>query len=232
MAIPVEIPLSALTNHGPILPKSNKNDYDKSTIVSILPMRLEEFKHTIQPARFVIEKGSFESPSILHVGQSSWWREFNETQPPIEVICSSVEVAEAIIRDYCSGLLGCDMEGSVPGLFFIYGKLTLDEIKLKYRSKLAEVNEKQRTWYRELVKQADGFWSRSNGNPLVIWDIMKLAARELGYLDRPWLKDSFMSERIQCFACGNFRDPKFPICPTCKVIDPTHPLAKDVKFAV
>jgi uncharacterized OB-fold protein len=38
-------------------------------------------------------------------------------------------------------------------------------------------------------------------------------------------------ELIRCNACGNLRNPQYPVCPTCKNVDMSHPLAKELKFA-
>ncbi len=124
------------------------------------------------------------------------------------------------------------MVDRMPGLFFVLGEATVTEIKTKYKEKLAEVNEKQNNWYRILVRLADSLWARSNGNPLVIADDMRLAARSLHFDDKPWLKDFQAIQRTPCKFCGNLRDPAYPICGMCKAIDPDHPLSKTVKFAV
>ena len=79
--------------------KQPVNPMDKSTIVSIYPQEVDEKKVTIQPGRFIIPPGSFEKPSILIVGPSSWWREIDEHQPFLEITCSSVQVAEAVVKE-------------------------------------------------------------------------------------------------------------------------------------
>lgn len=211
--------------------RAPKNPMDKCTIVSIFPKDIYEDKVTIEPAKFHIPAGTYEKPSILVVGSSSWWREIDLDQPMLEIPNSSIQIANSIINDYCNGMLGCDMNASMPGLFFVLGEQTLAKIRAEYKTKLDEVKAKQDNWYRVLVKLADSLWARANGNPLVIWDEMRLAARSLGLDTKPWLKDYILSEMIKCFACGGLRNPEFPVCPTCRAIDPNHPLAKDLKFA-
>src|SRR4029077_4532765 len=138
----------------------------------------------------------------------------------LEIPVGSIQVAESIIRDYCNGMLGCNMGDSMPCLLFVLGEHTAMEIKLKYKTKLDEVKAKQDNWYRILVRLADSLWSRTSGNPLAIWDEMRLAARSLNLNDKPWLKDYQQAELVRCFACGNMRNESYPICPTCKTIDP------------
>lgn len=211
--------------------RSIRNPLDKSTVVSIFPKYIGEEKWTIHPGKFIIQPGTYENPALLVVGPSSWYREFPDDQPTLEIPCSSVEVADSIIRDYCNGMLGCDMESAIPGMFFVPGEVNVIKIKTEYKNKLDEVKEKQDNWYRNLVKLADSLWARSNGNPLVIWDEMRLAARSLNYNDKDWLKDFQIDELIRCIACGSLKNPKYPVCPTCKAVDQNHPMAKEVKFA-
>jgi hypothetical protein len=225
-----EFSASALNNRKMI--RSMKNPLDKCTIVSIFPKEINEVKHTIEPGRFHVDPGSFENPAILVVGPSSWWKDYDIEQPMLEIPNSSIQIAHSIITDYCNGALGCDMGDAMPGLFFILGSVNQLEVKTKYREELEKARAKQNNWYNILVKLADSLWARTNGNPLTICDEMRLAARELNFNDKVWLKDFQVAQLVRCVACGGMRNPDFPICPTCKVIDPTNPLAKDLKYAI
>lgn len=212
--------------------RSAKNPMDKCTIVSIFPKEIDEIKHTIEPGHFHIPAGTLESPSTLIVGSSSWWKDIDVDQPMLEIPVSSIQIADSIIKDYANGMLGCNMGDTMPGLFFVLGEHNTLEIKMKYKEKLAEMNVKQNRWYEILVRLADSLWSRTAGNPLVIWDVMRLAAESLNYKDKPWLKDFATIQLVRCVACGGMRNPDYPICPTCKSIDSSHPLSKELKFAI
>ena len=212
--------------------RSVKNPLDKCTIVSIFPKEILEIKHTIEPGKFLIPSGDFEKPSILVVGSSSWWKDIDVDQPMLEIPHSSIQIADSVIKDYCNGVLGCNMADSMPGLFFILGEHSKIDIKLKYKKELEIVKAKQDNWYKILVRLADSLWARSNGNPLVICDEMRLAARSLNFNDKAWLKDFQTAELVRCVGCGGMRNPMYPICPSCKLIDSTHPLAGNLKFAV
>lgn len=225
-----EFTLPSISNRKLI--RSTKNPMDKCTIVSILPKDIDEVKHTIEPGRFIIKEGTFEKPSILVVGSSSWWREIDDDQPMLEIPVSSIQIADSVIKDYCNGMLGCNMSDAMPGLFFVLGEHTLLDIKTNYKNQLETSKIKQDNWYKILVRLADSLWARTNGNPLVISDEMRLAAKSLNNDDKPWLKDFKTAELIRCAACGSMKDPNYPVCPACKAIDKDHPLAKDLKFAV
>jgi hypothetical protein len=204
---------------------------DKATIVSVFPKEINEEKVTIFPSKFHIPAGTYKEPAVVVVGPSSWWRDIDPDQPMLEIPVSAVQIAQSVIVDYCNGMLGCDMSTAMPGMFFIPGEYEKKDVVDRYKAQLGEAKIKQDNWYKTLIKLADALWARTNGNPLVIWDEMRLAARELG-LDKIWIRDYQNVEMVKCFACGSLRNPEFPICPVCKNVDQSHPRAKDIKTAV
>jgi len=210
--------------------RSHKNPLDKCTIVSIFPQEIDEVKHTIEPGKFHIDAGTYESPSILIVGSSSWWKKIDSAQPSTEIQTGSIQVAEAIVKDYCNGLLEYS-DDSMPGLFYAMGEHKVVDIKLKFKGDLDKAKIRQDNWYRKLVRMADALWARTNGNPLTIANEMRLAAKSLNFNDKPWLRDYVIAEQVRCVACGSLRNPSYPICAICKAIDPSHPMSKELKFA-
>lgn len=213
------------TIRGPV------NPLDKSTVVSIYPKEIDESKHTLTPGRFFISPGSFDSPSILVVGPSSWWREIDEEQPLLEIPVSSIQVADSIVKDYCNGVLGCNMADTMPGLFYLPGEQTIETIKKSFQGELDKALVRQRNYYSLLVKLGDALWARSNGNPLAVSDDMRLAAKEMNIETKDWMKDFQMVDMVRCFACGALKNPLYPICATCRAVDSSHPKSKDIKFA-
>lgn len=208
------------------------NPLDKSTVVSIFPKYILERKYTIQPGVFEIRPGSYEKPALLVVGPSSWWKEIDENQPLLEIPHSSIQVADSIVKDYCNGVVACDMAENMPGLFYIPGEITLDVLKKSHQNELDRANVKQRNWYTALVRMADALWSRSNGNPLTISDEMKMAARDLNLVNKEWLKDSQIMDLVRCVACGHLKNPNYPICSNCKAIsDPVKAKELGLVFA-
>lgn len=208
------------------------NPLDKSTVVSIFPKHIVERKHTIQPGVFEIQPGSYDKPSVLVVGPSSWWKEIDENQPLLEIPHSSIQIADSIVKDYCNGVVACDMHDNMPGLFFLPGEWTVDKIKKEKKAELDAANNRQRNWYTALVRMADALWSRSNGNPLTISDEMKIAARELNFVNKEWLKDSQTMELVRCAACGHLKNPLYPVCSNCKnITDPVKAKELGLVFA-
>ncbi len=198
--------------------RAQTNPMDKATIVSIYPREINEIHPTVQPGRFHIDAGSYEKPAILVVGSSSWWKEIDEEQPLLEIPNSSIQVADAVVKGYCSGLLACDMGTSMPGLFWLPGAMDLKELKTKSQHLLDKAKTNQDRWYFNLVKLADGLWSRTNGSPLVIDEHMRIAAKSLGLDMKDWMKDFTMVQKVACVACGAPRNATFPVCQSCHAI--------------
>lgn len=200
--------------------RSEPNEYDKATIVSIYPRELNETKPTITPNKFKIPAGNFEKPTVVIVGPASWFRDMGEDMPSIEIPNNAVQVANSIVTDYCNGVLLADKE-NMPGLFFIPGVWNIGEIRTKYKGALETAVRRQTSWFRRLVELADVGWARTNGNPNAISDLMRMAANELGVKDKDWMRSTIVADMIKCVACGNLRNPMFPICGHCnRVIDP------------
>ena len=209
------------------------NLMDKSSIVSIFPKDIIETKATIQPGTFHLTPGSYDKPSILVVGTSSWWREIDSDQPLLEIPVASVQVADFFVKDYCNGLLGCNMSDKMPGLFYLPGEWTVEKLKKEQHiGLLNKYREIQKNWYLELVRLADILWARTNGNPLAVSDDARLACRELNITDKSWLGDLQTVELVRCVACGTLKNPEYPICPICRAVsDPSLAKKLNIQFA-
>lgn len=209
-----------------------KNPLDKSTIVSIFPKRIQERKATVSPGLFDVPPGSFDKPAILVVGTSSWWKEIDDTQPLLEIPVSSISVADSVVKDYCNGLLACNMSDQMPGLFYLPGEWNAESVKKEHQPIILKYLAFQRKWFLELVRIADILWSRSNGNPLSISEDARLACKELNITQKPWLGDLQTAELVRCVACGSLRNGQFPVCPTCKAVaDPELAKKLNIQFA-
>lgn len=216
MAIVGQFPLMSDIKRRTI--RAPVNPLDKSTVVSVFPKHIIERKVTIQPGVFEIQPGTYERPAILVVGPSSWWKEIDDNQPLLEIPHSSIQIADSIVRDYCNGLVACDMADNMPGLFYVPGEWTIEKLFKEKQGELEIAKRKQKNWYTALVRMADALWTRSNGNPLAVSDDMKMAARDLNLISKEWLKDSQIMDLVRCQACGSLKNPLYPICSNCKAI--------------
>lgn len=197
--------------------KAPVNPLDKTTLVSIFPRKISAFNATIFPGEWHIPAGSVDKPGIITIGPSSWWKEMEEGMPDLEVPVSSLAVAHSIVRDYIIGLYVADMENASPGVFYIQGELSLIEV-LKRKDLLERAVAKQRRWYEELISAAGALWVQTQGNPKSVNEDMKLAAKELGKNDLPWMQAAVDMTMQNCPACGSIRNPNYPVCPNCKVV--------------
>lgn len=196
------------------------NEHDKSSVISIYPVDITEKKVTLQPMTFHIPGGSLNKPSITLIGSASWWRDINPDEPLLEIPQPSALVAQSVVEDYVIGILGYAKDERSPGLFWLPGIVKEEELKTKYKAQLDKAVRLQDEWYKELIKMADSIWARTNGNPIAIADLMRIACKESN-TERAWTRDFSMVTLTKCPACGAPRNPEFPICGSCKtVIDP------------
>ena len=208
-----------------------KNPLDVSTVISLYPKYIKEVKPTISPGIFVLEPGSVDKPFLLHVESSSYWLELQEEQPLMEIVNFSTQVADSIVRDYCQGLLGCNMNDMMPGLFWVPGRHNIKELRANQQHLLDAAAAKQKRWYEALLNLADQLWAQTNGNPLCISGDMREAAKQLNVENKDWMANFVAVAQVQCKACGSLKDPRFPVCASCRAVDMEHPNAKDLKFA-
>ena len=208
--------MQLLTNRQVI--RTPVNPLDKSTIISAFPKTLDETKITLQPGRFIIPAAPPNDITVSTFGTSSWFKELEEDQPLVEMVVSSVEIARSIIEDYCIGLLGCDMATAMPALFWVPGAFTKEEVKIKFKKELAESVTKQENYFKALVGLADAFWVGTGGQSAAISDDMRMAAKQLNLIDKPWLKDSVAMELVKCVACKTLINSDVIVCPNCKVV--------------
>jgi len=205
------------------------NPYDKATIVSAYPRAIDIVKHTLVPGRFVIPAAKDNSFSILVVGPSSWFRDVDPDgkQPLLEIPTPSTMMANSIITDWANGLPQCDMADKMPALFYVPGAFTdktiLDyvdaETKKPFKKLLEEAVGRQNNWYRGLIEEADILWARTNGNPVSISDLARIAAEKLNVAkNKSWMQDFATFEMENCPACGHLVNKLFPLCPNCKFV--------------
>lgn len=201
-------------------PRAPVNPLDKSTIFSIYPKNIREVKCTLEPGVFEVPSGTYEIPSRLVVGPSSWWKDVSsgdDIQPMVEIPTSSILIADSVVRDYCNGILACDMGNSMPGLFWLPGNLSVSELKNNHKHVLEVAHQRQRNWFNALIKMGDALWARSSGNPLAISEDMKLAAQEMNIV-RDWTKNFEHVEMVSCKACGQLIRSNILVCSNCKII--------------
>lgn len=241
------LPISILQANNRRTTRGPVNPLDKCTIVSIFPKKIKERHATIYPGLFEINSGTFDDPAFLIVGPSSWWKNVDQddtAQPLLEIPTSSPQIAQAVIRHYCNGLIAATKE-AMPGLFFLLGdhsvrtkegKIlvpdTKEKLKKDFSKELLEAKSKQDKWWHQLVDLADALWVESNGHTLSVDGFMRMAAEHLGIRGKDWMVNTENKNSIRCVACGALRNPAFPVCGSCHaVVDKEKAAALGLTFA-
>lgn len=191
------------------------NPLDKCTIVSIYPRRFHVSIPTVQPCEYQIAPSSYDNPGVLVVTSASYW-ENRVDRPSLEIPIASPTVAENMVNDYIKNLNGYEAGIADPGIFYVLGEKTSEQVKKDHKDLLDAAKVRQKNWFNNLVQGVDVLWARTNGNPKVIDDLARLAALELGLKNKAWLQDFQTMQMTPCSACGTLRNPVYPVCPNCK----------------
>jgi hypothetical protein len=202
---------------------------DKATVVSLFPMAIDERKPGIYPGHFTIPAAK-DDIEILHVGNSIYWVNFHDGRPSLQVNTPADEIAASIVNDFVRNIFGMNVENSAwPGLFWVEGHPTKDEIKKKYADKIAEAQGNQRRWFENLIRLADDAWVGSNKQHRAIADIQRHACRTLG-LTRDWLIEIPSQAAMKtCPNCQENVNSQRVVCKCGFIFDETK--YKAMKFA-
>lgn len=157
-----------------------------ATVVSLLPFEIQESKPGLNPQYFKIPAaptiGDF---GILKIEKASVAHYQPFEMPSIVVPVDLDLVARSVVDDYLSAKLYTNPPTAQPGLFWVHGVYSKEEIKAKFPDKLKEADKAQRQWYLNVVKQVDDMWVRSGKQHRVVIPEGYFACQALG-LQREW----------------------------------------------
>lgn len=189
------------------------NTDDMSSVISIVPVDIDEFKPGLYPGHFKIPKClDVNKPEILHVTGSVQMFQIAGQRNPLPVETISITIARAIVNDYCSSQL---VQGN-PGITFMFGRISVSEILSKHKKILDELISAQKEWFINLVKLADNDWQHYKHHR-VISETSRFAARALGFLDREWLIDLYTTgSTTKCRWCEQVISKTQVICHHCR----------------
>jgi len=189
------------------------------TVVSLLPWKLTEEKPGLYPGQFNIAAAPKDGISILVVGESVFQfyvgdGRFMPMKEPADVI------ARSICRDYKLAKLGFKIgeEGTVgPGLFFVEGKFTEEEVKSRFVKQIQDARKEQMDWFEALMNLADDIFART-GRHQAVSDEMRHVCNLLGQT-RPWNFDiNTLKQTSECPACLSQIPQRAIVCAQCKTI--------------
>lgn len=190
---------------------------EKATIVSIVPFLIDESKPGIYPGTFRIPPVKDDDIEILVVGNSIHYVYLDETRGSIKIDTPAQEIARSVVEDFIdSQIESSRLEESHPGLFWVPGEFSKNDVLNKFGDKIKAAREAQNRWYLRLVRMADDDWSRYHQHKSIS-DTQRHAAKSLG-LDKEWLISPKNVVEKRCPGCKSVVHPEAAICPSCRCI--------------
>jgi hypothetical protein len=197
-----------------------------STLVSIVPFPIREFKPGLFPGTFHIEPCFDENnPVCIPIGESFHFVYIDAERGNLRVLDPSYDVCRAIVSDYNSAQLESGPTRH-PGLFWLPGEWTAELIRKdkEASAKLEEIKKIQAEWFISLVRLGDDDWERSRQHQ-TISDTQRYAARSIdptNKQNRQWIfvdpKNSVIAETSICPACGSDVLKTAVVCRYCKFV--------------
>lgn len=190
--------------------------HDQSTVFSIVPFTIHEFKPGLYPGSFKIEACLNDKvPQRLVVGASEHLMHQADAKP-IRIVTPSFVIAESLVRDFLDGQLWCDSIAH-PGIAWLQGSVAISDFITKHEAMCKEMHDAQIKWFIRLCQQTDNEWAK-NKHSRVVSDQARFAAKTLG-LKPDWL-DVEVAGLIdkRCPACDTRNAPGNAVCINCRCI--------------
>jgi hypothetical protein len=195
---------------------------DIATVVSVMPIRLEEDKPLV-PSHYYIPpcKDPDNDVECLMVRRGSFRVYVDESRPALIIPEPADVIANAICRDFKVSITHFEPAIAEPGLFWVRGGYEKEEILVEksIRKELNQTRELQREWFKRLVKSADDDWATYKMRK-TISDLQRLACKCLS-LERDWDIDLEVAQSIRMLPCRFCRADVHPdavICMHCRGI--------------
>lgn len=187
------------------------------TVVNLIPIDIDEQRPHMFPSSFMIPGAEKDGEmGLFYVGEGIHYIPDPFEERSFKQVTSPHEMARSLCDDYTSAHIGIS-DDAKPGLFWVPGRCTEQEIRTKYAKQLAAATELQRNWYRNLVALADVDWEKSK-NRLAVSDLQRIGAKALG-IQKEWVEFRNL-ETVSCPYCNIAVQPGAIKCHNCKeVID-------------
>ena len=189
----------------------------KSTVVSLLPIELNEKKPGIYPGHFTIPAAKGEDFEILNLANSVAHVYMDESRGSMTIVQESEVVAKSIVDDYINSCIAVDkLESVIPGLFWVEGEFNKPGILSKFPEKIKEAKFNQSKWFHALVKMADDDWARNRSHKSIT-PLQKLAATSLEQFlgKKEWASVVDVQAYKACKFCTSQIPNEAVVCPVC-----------------
>jgi len=191
---------------------------DKSTVFSISPSLIDEFKPGIYPGHFVIAPCLNDSkPERLVIGASEHLMFVGGKKQPIRIVTPSYQIAKSIQDDFLDGQL-VTTPNSHPGICWVQGEVTVSEFMKNHSDMYKQMQEVQRRWFIMLVQKTEDDYKKYK-NSRVVTDQARFAVRALGVPMPEWMNVEEIGLNFnKCPACSTMNDPVNAICTGCHCV--------------
>lgn len=189
-----------------------------ATLISIVPFKIQEFKPGIYPGFFELAPCKNNVPEILNIQDSVYHVEIDENRT-ITVKCQAEDIAKSLVSDYVVSNLQYSIEANAaPGFMWKPGKLSVNDVLMKFGDDLAALRVTQMNWFSRLVQLADDDWEKSRQHKFIS-DMQRFAAKALG-LDKPWIitPQTIELRTEKCPACQTLVMPEAIVCSQCRCV--------------
>lgn len=192
-----------------------KNDI--STVVSIVPFEVREFKPGLYPGSFNIAACLDDrEPKMLKVGASEHLMTIGGKKEPMRIITPSYQVADSIVSDFLDGQLWTTPEEH-PGICWLQGDVLPTAFLKDHKDIYDRIKLQQRKWFVRICQQTDNEWKKQQSYRVVSTQA-RFAAQYLS-LEPEWLRTEEVAMSYhKCPACGTMNDPQNAVCSTCRCI--------------
>jgi hypothetical protein len=192
-------------------------EHDKSTVFSIVPYSVKEFRPGLFPGNFTIPPcTNDQKPHRLLVGSAEHLMHISDQKKPVRIDTPSFVVARSIVTDFLDGQLWTTTDAH-PGIAWKHGDVSISDFLIKHKEDFDEMRRVQKNWYVLICKKTTDEWNKYK-NSRVITDQARFAAKVLG-LSPEWLSEEvagFQSDK--CPACGVSNLSTNAVCSNCRCI--------------
>lgn len=189
---------------------------DVCTVISLVPFAINEFKPGVHPRRYDIPASVDGKPQVLVVRTGISFVSVADGRPALQMTSGSTDIARAVVDDYIGAQMGVD-EGATPGLTWVNGEWTAEQVVEKFPDLLKELRERNNQWFLRLVRTGDDDWARYHAHR-VISDMQRTACKLLN-LERDWkVEVKELPKGVRCPGCGSISVVGTAVCGICKCV--------------
>ena len=202
------------------------NKADVCTVVSILPVGIDESKPGLLPTQYIIPavKNPMEDVEVLHVFRARFPVYLDENRPALIVPAPSDTVADSFCRDYKVAMAEYEPNVAEPGLFWARGMIKEKDVKITLAVELDDARRMQLEWFKRLVSTADDDWGKYHVRRMIS-TIQRIAASTLK-LEKEWNQEREIERNLAmkpCKFCHADLHPEAIICQYCRgILDMTR----------